>query len=152
MFALTTIEYTLIGALVVLLVWVLLLEVRLHRLVRGSSGASLEAHIARIGKENVALKETLARAHATLTEHDKRITGSVRGVGLEKFNPFAGNGTSKPSFALAIVSEKGDGVVLSTLHTRDTVSIFTKTITDFRSEKELSAEEAVALEKARKTL
>ncbi len=135
-----------------LLVWVIILEIRLHRLTRGSKGASLESHIARIGKENSEIKDTLAAAHATLAQHDTRLAGSVRGVGLEKFNPFAGNGTSKPSFALALLNERGDGMVLSTLHTRDTVSIFTKTISAFSPEKELSTEEAAALEKAKKAL
>ncbi len=141
-----------LGGVVLLLIWNGLLEWRLRRATRGSKGENLEQHIARIARdyeEFVAFRDATRGTLATL---DTRMRGSISGVGLVKFNPFAGHGASKPSFAAAFVSEDGSGVIISTLHARESVSIFSKTLVDFASEYELTEEEAEALDKARESL
>lgn len=135
-----------------LLIWNILLEWRLRRLARGADGKSLESHIAAITREYEefgAFKKAMGAHVASL---DTRIKSSTRGIGVVRFNPFAGSGLSKPSFAAAFIAENGDGLVISTLHARESVSIFSKHIENFTSEQELSEEEAQALEKARKSL
>lgn len=87
--------------------------------------------------------------YATLSQHDSRIAGGIKGIGTVRFHPFAGSGSTKPSFATALIAENGDGLILSTLHSHGTVSIFSKALTNFKAEKELTEEEAAALEKQR---
>ena len=139
-------------AVAVLVLWVALLEWRLRRLTRGSNGKNLEAHIASVVREYERLAHFEREVQDRLTHLDRRLTHSICGVGVVRFNPFAGSGSSKPSFAIALLSERGDGIVISTLHARDSVSIFTKHVTQFAGERELTAEETEALEKARNSL
>lgn len=141
------------GALAtVLVIWNILLEWRLRRLARGADGKNLESHIATIAREYEAFGAFKKAMEAHVASLDARIKSSTRGIGVVRFNPFAGSGLSKPSFAAAFIAENGDGLVISTLHARESVSIFSKHITNFTSEQELSEEEAQALEKARKSL
>lgn len=141
------------GAVIaLLLIWNVLLEWRLRRLTHGSNGKSLEAHIASIARDYTEFKEFRKALEQHVATIDTRLKDSIRGTGIVRFNPFAGSGTSKPSFAAAFVSENGNGLVISTLHARDSVSIFSKTITNFKSEHELTEEESGALEKAQKSL
>lgn len=139
-------------ALALLLLWNISLEFRLRRLTRGSDGKNLESHIASIARDYQDLEEFKNELHKRLKNIDVRIKGSVSGIGVVRFHPFAGSADSKPSFAVAFLSEAGDGLIISTLHARNSVSIFSKDIVDFKSEKELSEEEAGALEKARNSL
>ncbi|NIT70429.1 DUF4446 family protein, partial [candidate division KSB1 bacterium] len=59
------------------------------------------------------------------------------GVGTVRFNPFKGTGGGQ-SFAAAFLSEHGNGVVISTLYSRERVSVFAKPIQSFASEYELT--------------
>ena len=141
------------GALIgVLLIWNVVLEWRLRRLTKGADGKNLEAHIASIARNYQDLEDFKKTIHARIAEIDTRVKGSVRGIGMVRFNPFAGSGSSKPSFAAAFVSENGDGLLISTLHARESVSIFTKNISGFACEHELTEEEKTALEKAKNSL
>ena len=148
----TALPYIAAGGVCILLVWNIVLEIRLRRLARGSSGKNLESHIAHIARDYETFDAFRDEIRATLTALDARTSTSMRGVGLVKFNPFAGSGASKPSFAVAFVSEQGDGIVMSTLNARESISIFSKTLTQFKSEHELTKEENEALEKAQKSL
>lgn len=148
------IEFLIGGAAVifVLVVWIGLLEWRLRRLTRGNDGTNIETHLATIARDYQNLEEFKKSVAARFDNIDTRVKGSMRGIGMIRFNPFAGSGASKPSFAAAFISENGDGLVISSLHARDSVSIFTKNIKSFTSEHELTAEETQALEKAKNSL
>jgi len=135
-----------------LLLWNIALEFRLRRLTKGSDGKSLENHMASIARDYQDLEDFKSALHARLENLDSRLKGSLSGVGIVRFHPFAGSGDSKPSFAVAFLSEDGDGLIISTLHARNSVSIFSKDIASFKSEKELTEEESGALEKARNSL
>tara|TARA_B100000745_G_scaffold152730_1_gene99956 strand:+ start:4577 stop:5044 length:468 start_codon:yes stop_codon:yes gene_type:complete len=135
-----------------LVVWVLILELRLRRLTKGSNKSNMEAHLAAIARDYQDLNGFKTDVYGRITQIDNRLKGSVRGIGTVHFHPFAGSGSSKPSFATALVSEDGDGMVISTLHAHNSVSIFNKAVKNFTCEKELTAEETVALEKAKDSL
>lgn len=82
-----------------------------------------------------------------LTDVEKRLRRSVQSVHTVRFNPFKGTGGgSNQSFATAFINEEGDGVVISTLYSRDHVSVFAKPVKKHVSEYELSGEEKEALE------
>jgi len=137
---------------VLLLVWNIVLEMRLRRLTRGHDGESLEAHLANIARDYQDLEAFKKEIQENISGLDTRIKGSVRGIGMVRFNPFSGSGDSKPSFAAAFLSEAGSGLLISTLSTRGSLSIFSKNVVDFKSKQELTQEEAEALEKARNSL
>ena len=69
---------------------------------------------------------------------------AVSHVGLVRFNPFEDTGSNQ-SFALALLDDEQDGVVLSSLHSRQSTRLYAKPIRRGRSDTALSTEEAEAL-------
>src|SRR3972149_6302891 len=72
---------------------------------------------------------------------------AVQRVGLVRFNPFEDTGSNQ-SFALALLDEDGDGVVVSSLHSRNAPRLYAKPVVAGGTEAALSAEEAEALRAA----
>lgn len=88
-----------------------------------------------------------------LTDVEKRLRKSVQSVHTIRFNPFKGTGGgSNQSFATTLLNQDGDGVIISSLYARDHVSIFSKSISEYESEHELSDEERQSLDNAKKGL
>ena len=76
---------------------------------------------------------------------------AVQYVGVVRFNPFEDTGGNQ-SFALALLDSKRDGIVVSSLHSRQNTRVYLKAIVGGRSETALSDEEREALRKARRRL
>jgi hypothetical protein len=72
---------------------------------------------------------------------------AVQYVGVVRFNPFEDTGGNQ-SFALALLDSKRDGIVVSSLHSRQNTRVYLKAIVGGRSETALSDEESEALRKA----
>lgn len=148
-------QYALLGTgavVTILLLWLVVLEWRLRRFMRGSNGKNIEAHLSTIARDYQDLTAFKTALRNELDTMEARLKGSIRGTGTVRFHPFAGSGSSKPSFATALISENGDGMIISTLLAHNSASIFSKAVVGFASEKELTAEEAEALEKAKNSL
>jgi hypothetical protein len=73
---------------------------------------------------------------------------SVQKVGIVRFNPFSGVGSDQ-SFSIALLDRKDDGVVITSLYTRNESRIYGKPIKSGQSEYSLSEEEKQAIEKAK---
>ncbi len=146
---LSLVTYILAGVIVLLIVWVIRLEMRLRKYWRGKNGADLESHINEIGKsiDTLHLKQKDFSAHAQYLENKSR--ASIRNVEMLRFNPFKDQGSNQ-SFAIAMLNDEGDGVVLSTLYSRERMSLFAKPIKNRSSEFELSVEEKEVLARASK--
>ncbi len=137
-----------LGMLVmVLLVLVIRMEMRFRRFLKGGSGKDLESYIAWLGKMYKSLDEKHEGMLSSLTVIDNKLKKSVRGVHMLRFNPFQEAGSNQ-SFAIALVDENGDGLILSSLYSRERMSIFAKPIVKLESVHELSDEETQALEEA----
>ena len=140
--------------LVALLVAVILLvrrasrlDSRIATLTRGGDGTSLESTM----QANLDQVSKLARdvddlaARSAMLELVQR--KAVQRVGLVRFNPFEDTGGNQ-SFALALLDQHGDGLVMSSLHARAGTRVYGKAIAKGRSEAALSEEEAEALKLA----
>lgn len=126
------------------------LEIRLKRIFRGRKAQDLETLIASV-VEGVDMLNKRADTHAdTLTTLDKRLEKHGRGVKLIRFNPFTDVGGNQ-SFAVAIINKEGDGVVFSSLYSRERMSVFAKPVREGRSDIELTPEEQSVIEDARKS-
>jgi hypothetical protein len=109
-------------------------------------------------KEPKDLKEVLAdfskleeRFDKVLEEMKKledRQKFSVQKLGIVRFNPFSEVGSDQ-SFSMALLNEKNDGVVITSLYTRQENRVYGKPIKDSQSEYSLSEEEKNAIEKAK---
>lgn len=152
---LTVILLGTIIVIAVLLTWITILEFRLRRFMRGENGANLEGVMRDVlGRydEFETFQKEMARALNTI---DTRVKTAARGVGTVRFDAFSGDGSGgMQSFATALVSEDGEGVVISSLHARASTRIFAKPVRAFNSEHELTEEEqkAIAIARTRTSL
>ncbi|TSC54953.1 MAG: hypothetical protein LiPW30_419 [Parcubacteria group bacterium LiPW_30] len=146
----TVIIPILIGLIVLMIIWLARTEWRLRRLMRGKSGNDLEGTIREIEKHINGLDSSRKDIENYLTNVEKRLKHGGRSVGVVRFNPFKdAGGSGNQSFAVALLNEEEDGVVFSSLYSRDRVSVFAKPIVAGKSENELTEEEKTAMEKAR---
>lgn len=133
---------------VLLFVYIAYLHRKLSHFMRGEDGKSLESTI----HTYLERVDDLKKSDKLITEHatrlDKRLTQAVRNVSAVRFKAFDQN-ASNQSFAIALVNELGNGVILSSLHHRDRVSVFAKPISGYDSTHDLTEEELAVLAEAK---
>ena len=113
----------------------------------GKKGADLEDILIILKEDIKKLKESKENTEEELTLINSKLKKSIRGLETIRFNPFPDQGSNQ-SFAIGMLNEDGDGVVISSLYSRDRMSIFAKPIKNKQSEYELSVEEKEALRQA----
>lgn len=142
----------LVGAFIViviaLIIILLKLNSRINKLLEGKDAKSLEDTLIHIIDEIKRMNAVQEGTDKIIKDLNKRLKTSVTGVGVVRFNPFTNSGGNQ-SFAVALLNEHGNGVIISTLYGRERTSIFAKPVVKFKSEYELTKEEADALEEAK---
>lgn len=79
-----------------------------------------------------------------------RMKTKVGSVPTLRFNPFQGDGFGgNQSFSSVFADENGNGVIITSMHTRERTNIFAKPIKGWQSEYELSEEEKTTLNRAK---
>lgn len=147
-----TLEIYAMGAMalviIILFSWIIWLQNKLGKLLVGKS-KTLDDSFSSLEKDIEGLKKFREKAEETFTEHDNRLKKSISGVETIRFNPFKGDGSGgNQSFATAFLNEEKNGVIISSMYSRDHVSVFSKPIKKLVSEYELTNEEKEALSKA----
>lgn len=145
----------LIGAVGLLLLWNLWLTVRWHKfqkrwrlLLTHSEGGSLE-HTLYETLRRVAQLEEVLKAHGNhLQSLQSQTDRCVQRVGLLRYDAFPDIG-GQQSFAIALLNEYGDGIVLSGIHSRQEMRVYAKPIQQHTSPIGLSEEEQDAIREAR---
>lgn len=145
----TILFYIISGIVVLILLWILMIEVRLNKIFAGTKARNLEEMIVLVGKKINQVEEKEIEINKHLVSIDERLNKSIRNIETIRFNPFIDAGSNQ-SFAIAMLNDEGNGVVMSSLYARDRMSIFAKPIVKGKSEFELSSEEKEVLEKATK--
>ena len=79
----------------------------------------------------------------------KRLETTFQKIGLVKYDAFKEMG-GKLSFAIALLDEKNDGVIINSVHSSAGCYSYTKRVTNGDSNIPLSNEEKVAVERAMK--
>ncbi len=142
--------YLIIASLVLnlaLLVWVIRLQVRLGKFTKGANGSNLESLI---NQHQVTLKnlESDRDTHREDIRNLKLdIMKTLQRIGVVRFNPFKDMGGNQ-SFAIALIDKNNDGLVLSSLYTRERVNVFAKPIENGISIFPLTKEEEEAIKQA----
>jgi len=143
----------LIGICFLLIIAVFMLQRRVSRLLAGKDAQSLEDTIVALQKHIADLQEFQNGSEKYFESVEHRLRRSVQGVETIRFNPWKGTGSAgNQSFATALVNEHGDGVVISSLYSRDRVSVFAKPVKKLHSEFDLSEEETEVLLAAKETI
>ncbi len=154
-----TLSYELIGLIGVsivalgLLAWNIRLEVRLSKMRYGKNAERLDESMSNIHTHLDSLEKTKQAIIDHLTSVEERLKKSVQSIETVRFNPFQGTGSGgNQSFASAFLNENGDGVILSSLYSRDRVSVFSKPLNAFESSYDLSEEEKKVVTDAKQKL
>jgi len=127
--------------------WMIMTEKRLKRFFLGKKAKDLEDTIEILEDSIAKLKNAKEKTEKDIIEINQKLRKSIRGLETIRFNPFPDQGSNQ-SFAIGILNEDKDGVVISSLYSRERMSIFAKPIKNGKSEYELSIEEKEALKKA----
>lgn len=98
--------------------------------------------------EMTRLRSDLERVRAQLTRSAGDIEQSLRHVAVVRYDAFGDMG-GRLSFSAAIVDDRGDGLVISSIHARGESRTYAKGIVEGDSEVTLSPEEQQALAAAR---
>ena len=140
--------YIVIGAIVIILLWIGLIEYRLKKFFAGTKACNLEKVMVSLGDQITEINKFQNQTKDHLITIDSRLDKSIRDIKVIRFNPFADNGGNQ-SFAISFLNDKGDGVIISSLYARDRMSVFAKPINKNKSEFELTQEEKEVLEKSK---
>jgi hypothetical protein len=144
----------LVVAVVVLVGWVAWLQrsqaavrQRLRRVLGDAQGTGFDEVLDRQLSRLDAVAERVDALNNLHRELEALTQRSIQKVGVVRFNPFADTGGDQ-SFAIALLDAEGNGVVLSSLHSRADTRIFAKQVQSGASRHQLSDEEQDAIRKA----
>jgi len=144
----------LVVAVVLLGVWVAwlqryeaVLRRRLRRVLPEGESGGIDEILDRQLKSVESLSErvdALNKLHHELEHLSQR---TIQKVAVIRYNPFSDTGGDQ-SFAIALLDSLGNGVVVSSLHSRTDTRVFAKPVQSGRSKFQLSDEEQDAIRKA----
>jgi hypothetical protein len=109
-----------------------------HRAVssrrRAAKGSALPTDVAGLREEVASLRDEAA--------------GAVRRIALVRYDAFGDMG-GRLSWSLAVLDERGSGVVLTSIHGRSEARTYAKDVVGWSSDQQLSPEEQDAIGRAR---
>lgn len=118
-----------------------------NKFMLGKNGESLEEDIITLYEDNRFIKNSIDKNREDIKELFKKHELALQKIGLVKYDAFKEMG-GKLSFALALLDEKNNGVLINSVHSSDGCYSYTKKIIDGDSQIALSIEEKVAVERA----
>ena len=105
-------------------------------------------------EENISnvlnVKENNKRLDKEIEQIKNNLAFCIQKVGIVRFNAFENMG-SDLSFAIALLDSNDNGVVISSIYSRESSSTYAKPIVNGKSAYSLSEEELQAINKAKKT-
>ena len=143
-----------LAVLVLLVLWNALLQYQLWQIRKklkiffnGKKASDLEGvlfeEIKRLKKAESDIKELFNSSKLL----EKMANQSIQKVGVVRFNPFKETGGDQ-SFAIALLDSSDNGLIISSLFTRQGTRVYSKPIETGQSKYPLSKEELEALKKA----
>jgi hypothetical protein len=144
----------LVAAVLVLGAWVAwlqrseaLLRRRLRRVLPEGEAGGIDEILDRQLKRIEGLSERVEALNKLHHELETLSRHTIQKVAVVRYNPFSDTGGDQ-SFAIAMLDSLGNGVVLSSLHSRTDTRVFAKPVQSGRSKFQLSDEEQDAIKKA----
>jgi len=146
-------SYAFVTCIILLLVWIVRLELRIRKLLGGKTAKTLEEAVKDLHDNTEKLNRFQREAINHFINVERRLNRSIQAVETIRFNPWKGEGVGgNQSFCTAFLSENGSGAVISSLYSRDRVSIFSKPLEKFGSLIELTEEEKGVISASKKNL
>lgn len=142
---LSFIIYGILGLLVIIIALLIRSEIRLRNLLKGKNAHTLEDTLQNIEHDLRHVEVFEKNITKRLDKAEGELERSIQGIGVVRFTPFKGTSGSNQSFAIAFLNKQSNGVVVSSIYSRENVSIFAKPIINNNSKYDLSAEEKEAI-------
>ncbi|HYI21179.1 MAG TPA: DUF4446 family protein [Candidatus Limnocylindrales bacterium] len=103
--------------------------------------------LAEVGLRLDQLNVQLAAIESRVGAAEGQAKQSMQSIGVVRFNPFEDTGSNQ-SFVLALLDGRGDGFVLSSMHSRQATRVFLKAVSAGRTDSAVSKEETEAIRRA----
>jgi len=144
--------YYILGGLAVWLLFLTFLFIRLffhyQRMTKGVSKKNLISSLNQLIAQSKSNDDDIKAVAKDLKKEIKANRSHLQRIGFKRFNPFTNTGGNQ-SFSLGILDENGDGIMISSLHSREATRIYAKPIIKGKTASTgLSAEEKQALKQA----
>ena len=122
----------------------------LRKLTKGVTKKDLKTLLEKLLKDFDKQAKQIEKLIKIAGELEKDSLYNIQKVGLVRYNPFAETGGDQ-SFCLSLLDGKNSGLVISSLHSRDTTRIYAKPVKKGKAAGyDLSAEEKQAIKRAKK--
>lgn len=123
--------------------------IRNQRVVLGSRGTvDIVEHVAAVDEKMANIRVALEDLTLAARDHDVRIDTTLSRVGIVRFDAYQDLG-GRQSTAVSFLNSLGDGVVITTVVSRDFARMYVKLIKDGESDIPLAPEETEAVEQAK---
>lgn len=109
------------------------------------NGSDLDEFLKRYLEDVKEIKKDNSEIKAYYTKLDRDLASCVQKIGLVRYNAFSNVG-SDLSFAIALLDQNDNGVVLNGLYGSESSNIYAKPIKNGESQYQLSSEEKYAIE------
>ena len=134
----------------VALILVIIMYFRVSRIFRSANVPDIE----RLLKLHTKTLEDLIKFRADSTMYMKslnnRIKSKIGSVPTLRFNPFKGTDLGgNQSFSSVLADEEGNGVVITSMHTRERTNVFAKPLKDWKSDYGLTSEEKEVIKQSK---
>lgn len=150
----TEIIIGLIVSLFIVLILYLIEQFRFSRitekynaLVKGVENGNLEEILMNNLKEIDDLRLEVNKLQLESKELDERIKNAIQKIGFIRYNAFSDMG-SELSFSIALLDDKLNGFVITSIYGREESTTYAKPILDGKSKYQLSVEEMQAIDRA----
>lgn len=121
-----------------------------RRLTNKIDKKDLQSILEKILKESKIQGREIEEIVKKVTRLDREEKRHLQKIGFIRFNPFSETGGSQ-SFVLSLLDEQDNGLVLSSLHSREATRFYAKKVKKGKGEDfELSKEEKEAVKRAKK--
>jgi hypothetical protein len=116
-------------------------------LIAGDSG-SAASRLRELEEEATARRAAVERLGDRIGEVEALAATDLSRAGFVRYDAFAGSGSGL-SYALALLNRQGDGVVLTSIYSREDTRTYGKPVAKFKPTVAASQEELEAIERAR---
>lgn len=149
--------YLLLGLLIINIILLVMIIVaflqiskftkKYKKFMQGKNAANLETDIMKLYEDNTFIKTQVEKNRKDIIELFKKQRFNFQKMGLVKYDAFKEMG-GKLSFAMALLDDNNNGVLLNSVHSSEGCYSYTKRIKNGISAIDLSNEEKVAVERA----
>lgn len=142
----TTFSFILI---ISLFICVICLHKKILKFTKGSSAESFEDVINETLTNALEIKKRNEEIENHAYSLNTKTENSIRNIQTLRYKAFDTNGSNQ-SFSTALLNEKGNGVVITSLHHHDSVRTFAKPIEKYKSNYDLTDEEKEVVERSKR--